>query len=283
MKTDLDLVKERLEYLPEEDPTRVFKWKFSNNQKKKSSFNTRCAGKWAGSIDKEYGYISISLNGKPYDVHRLVYMIENNIEHFKDIPAYIDHIDRNPVNNHPSNLRSGANGINQRNRASLGCINYKGVDKRIIKGEDRYRSRIVVNNREVSLGYYSTAEEAASMYDMACIFCGLDIENSGCIGEYQLLDRYKTKLEKTLKLPKLLTKKSKLLGISWSKKQQKFNTVIWNLTRNYCSGSFTDEVEAALSRNKFILENPELTNNHLTYFDNDFQMFTINNCIKVYS
>ena len=201
----------------------------------------------------------------------------------KDIPAYVDHIDRDPTNNHPSNLRSGADGINQRNRASLGCVNYKGVDKRVIKGEDRYRSRIVVNNREVSLGYYSTAEEAASAYDMACIFCGLDIENSGCIGEYQLLDRYKTNLEKTLKLPKLLTKKSKLLGISWNKKQQKFNTVIWNLARNYCSGSFTDEVEAAMSRNKFILENPELTNNHLTYFDNDFQMFTINNCVKVYS
>ena len=88
MKTDLDLVKERLEYLPEEDPTRVFKWKFSNNQKKQSSFNTRCAGNWAGSVDKDCGYISISLNGRPYDVHRLVYMIENNIEHFKDIPTY---------------------------------------------------------------------------------------------------------------------------------------------------------------------------------------------------
>ena len=46
MKTDLDLVKERLEYLPEEDPYRVFKWKFSYNQKKQSSFNARCAGNW---------------------------------------------------------------------------------------------------------------------------------------------------------------------------------------------------------------------------------------------
>lgn len=283
MKTDLDLVKERLEYLPEEDPTRVFKWKFSSNQKKKSSFNSKYASTWAGYKDKEDNYISISLNGKSHDVHRLVYMFENNIQYFKDIPAYIDHIDRDPTNNHPTNLRSGIEGINQRNRASLGCVSYKGVDKKTIKGVDRFRSRIVINNREVSLGYYSTAEEAASVYNKACLFCGLDAENTGCNVYCVLLDKYKIKLEKTLKLPRLLKKKSKLLGISWNKKQQKFNTVIWNLTRNYCSGSFTDEVEAALSRNKFILENPELTNNHLTYFDNNFQMFTINNSIRVYS
>ncbi len=74
-----------------------------------------------------------------------------------------DHIDRNPLNNQKSNLRIAThtqnlmNRITQKNNSS----GYKGIRKKY-KG---FEARIQVYKKDVYLGYFKTATEAAKAYD----------------------------------------------------------------------------------------------------------------------
>jgi hypothetical protein len=72
-----------------------------------------------GSLDKD-GYIQLSINGKKYKEHRLVYIM-----HHGQIPKIIDHIDGNPANNCIENLREATLSENQYNR-KLGKDNTSG-------------------------------------------------------------------------------------------------------------------------------------------------------------
>lgn len=48
------------------------------------------------------GYLDVQIDGLSYRVHRLIWAMVNGQDPGKLI---VDHIDRNPLNNHPSNLR----------------------------------------------------------------------------------------------------------------------------------------------------------------------------------
>lgn len=82
--------------------------------------------KMAGS--KTRGYISISIRGKKYMAHRLVFLWIN-----KRFPkSQIDHIDHNRSNNNPKNLREVTAKENRQNTSLLGRnkSGFCGVSKR---------------------------------------------------------------------------------------------------------------------------------------------------------
>jgi len=100
------------------------------------------------------GYITIVLGGVSYKAHRLIWIyhhgsIDDNLQ--------IDHINGIRHDNRIENLRLVTNQQNALNRhAVLSIAGLKGVTYDPRTG--RYRSRIKVDGKQVSLGTYDTAE-----------------------------------------------------------------------------------------------------------------------------
>lgn len=78
-----------------------------------------------------------------------------------------DHINRNPLDNRKSNLRTCKQGQNVLNRIKSKNYGnpYKGVSKHT--QNSKWRARIMINQKEISLGCYDTPEEAALSYNKA--------------------------------------------------------------------------------------------------------------------
>lgn len=78
--------------------------------KRKKSTSMTKLGEWAGSIDGR-GYRIITLNSKSVKEHRMVFLLCYGF-----LPEQIDHIDGNPLNNHPENLRASNQILNKQNK-----------------------------------------------------------------------------------------------------------------------------------------------------------------------
>lgn len=130
--------------------------------KRKSSAASRIlVGAKAGSLSGT-GRLQTIFKGKSYLNHRLIYLY-----HYGDIPTYIDHIDRNPLNNRIENLRPSTrsqNGINANLRTD-NISSLKGIS--FFKKTGKFRAQIKFEGRKFHLGYYFTKEEAAKAYNQA--------------------------------------------------------------------------------------------------------------------
>ena len=113
-----------------------------------------------------WGYYRVSLSKKGvkkyYRIHRLVGIAF--IENPENKPE-IDHIDRNKLNNNLSNLRwafsfENVRNVNKRDNTSS---TYKGVSYR--KDNGKWRSRIRINNKLISLGEYENEVDAGLSYN----------------------------------------------------------------------------------------------------------------------
>lgn len=84
-----------------------------------------------------------------------------------DSSLMIDHIDGNPLNNSKINLRICSHNDNIKNLSKHkdNTSGYKGVTKR----RNKWRARICVNRKHISLGCFLTKEEAARAYNEAAI------------------------------------------------------------------------------------------------------------------
>lgn len=152
-----EFVRSILDYDPE---TGGFRWRRRTdikNSRIRNTWNTRLAGRRAGS-EAGRGYLQIRVNDRPYYAHRLAWLHVTG-----EWPALeIDHRDGDPSNNAFSNLRqaTGAqNSANQRNHYDK-AIPYKGVSR----FQGRYRAAIQKNRKRYSLGYFDTPEAAHAAY-----------------------------------------------------------------------------------------------------------------------
>lgn len=91
-------------------------------------------------------------------VHRFVMMAG-------DTPLYVDHINRDPLDNRKVNLRFATPSQNSMNRKPKN--KYKGVNLRKDKKGKPWQAqcRDPVSKKVLHLGYYSTPEEAAKAYN----------------------------------------------------------------------------------------------------------------------
>lgn len=104
------------------------------------------------------GYKYISLRNKKIKLHRLNYYAHNQDWDLFDSSKnnQIDHIDRNPSNNHISNLRVVTH---QQNNFNKTCKGYYWYSPR-----NKWRSIIVINGKSKHLGLHNTEEEARKCY-----------------------------------------------------------------------------------------------------------------------
>lgn len=70
---------------------------------------------------------------------------------------FVDHIDRNPKNNHVSNLRYVTPSINGHNTDTTKGHCWK-PDK------NKWKAYIVIDRKQIHLGYFDTAEEARDAF-----------------------------------------------------------------------------------------------------------------------
>lgn len=118
-------------------------------------------GSVAGCL-RNHNYWYVSYKYKQLLVHRVVY----SLYHKLDIGnSTVDHIDQNPSNNNPCNLRLATHQQQQCNKTSKknSTSNYKGVSWH--KPLSKWRASICVNKKRMHIGYYLTEKEAALAYN----------------------------------------------------------------------------------------------------------------------
>jgi hypothetical protein len=106
-------------------------------------------------------YAVAMINGSRVPMHRLVMNAPRKLE--------VDHINGDPLDNRRSNLRLASHAENLRNQGlqRSNASGYKGVSWSALAG--KWRAQIRVNTRQVHLGLFATAREAALAYDAAAL------------------------------------------------------------------------------------------------------------------
>jgi len=130
-----------------------------SNPKTHAQWNSRCAGKEAGTLNS-YGYKVVKVGGTPIMVHRVAYALFYG----KWPKDKLDHRNRMREDNRIENLREATEHQNQGNKKlqKNNTTGFKGVS--YVKRKNRYRAQIKIEGRILTLGTRKTAEEASGMY-----------------------------------------------------------------------------------------------------------------------
>ena len=143
------LTQERLKKLLHYDPdTGIFAWKVSRGTVK--------VGKITGYVDIN-GYTIIGVDHKIYTAHRLAWLFVYGYFPENDL----DHIDRIRYHNWILNLREVSHQCNVRNSGNRkdNISGVKGVSWH--KREKKWVAQIAVNEKQISIGGYSSFDNAA--------------------------------------------------------------------------------------------------------------------------
>jgi len=108
------------------------------------------AGAPVGTLNKN-GRVQMMLNRRLLAAHRVAWYLMTGSD---PLDALVDHEDRIPSHNWFSNLRLATHKQNQGNRKSYGVSRYR----------NKFRAVISIDNEQIILGTFNTAEEAHKVY-----------------------------------------------------------------------------------------------------------------------
>jgi hypothetical protein len=124
---------------------------------------------WGGNTLKNPHWFKLKINGygryefirvnyKTYQLSRVVYYVNNPEWDIYDTSSnnFIDHIDRNKLNNHITNLRVVTQQQNSQNTDAKGYYYHKRKNK--------YKASIMIDGKFKHIGYYDTEQEARENY-----------------------------------------------------------------------------------------------------------------------
>ena len=152
MALTADRLKELLDYCPESG---VFTWR-------KTSSCRAVAGSVADNVSAN-GYIRIGVDGKVYLAHRLAWLWMNGEWPRK----YVDHANFVTSDNRWANLREANDAENSRHKRlrSDSRSGVRGVQ--FHKQSGKWRARIVVDKKSISLGLYPDKISAGAAFQVA--------------------------------------------------------------------------------------------------------------------
>jgi hypothetical protein len=113
------------------------------------------AGKIAGGTNSSHGYRDVKIEGKLYLAHRIIYLHCHGY-----LPAVIDHIDNDKLNNRVENLRPATKAENGYN-SKLSKVNTSGI-KGVSwhKATQKWQVVMKANGKQIWLGCYSDIKDA---------------------------------------------------------------------------------------------------------------------------
>lgn len=121
------------------------------------SFVYRHNGSPAG-FKRESGYVFVSLEGRHWRAHRLVWLYVIG----RDPEGEIDHINGDRSDNRIVNLRDVSREVNAKN-LSKGCTNTSGVvGVSWVTRKEKWRAYITASYKQVHLGYFGSLLDAVS-------------------------------------------------------------------------------------------------------------------------
>jgi hypothetical protein len=154
----IDYLRKRLRYEP--DTGKLFWLDYEGVAKQ---WRTRRAGKEAFTSVGSVGYYKGSIDRVMYTTHRVAWAIY----HGEWPTGQIDHINGVRTDNRIVNLRVVTCQENQRN-AAIHKDNSSGIGGvSWCKNSSKWRARVMVDRRYISLGYFDTIEEAAEVRKQA--------------------------------------------------------------------------------------------------------------------
>jgi len=148
MKT-IELTKGYVALVDDEDFDRVSQY----------SWNAHVCRRKDKSINKVYA------SGR--DEKRVARLLHRFILGIADPKIEVDHVDGNGLNCQRYNLRVCTTQQNRQYKGKRGKSEFKGISFHSLTG--KWRARIFVNGREISLGLFTGPLEAACAYDMAAV------------------------------------------------------------------------------------------------------------------
>jgi hypothetical protein len=129
----------------------------------KKQYKGSVIGTPVGWLQKN-GYLRISIKGKFYQAHRLVWLF-----HKKELPLYdIDHINGNKSDNRIENLRDINHKLNTQNISKPKKNNALGI-LGVTKVKNKFASNIWLNGKQKYLGKFDDIELAELVYQEAKI------------------------------------------------------------------------------------------------------------------
>lgn len=142
------------ELLDYDETSGLLTWKRSKGAAK--------AGSVAGGLSKRpwQTYIAVRIDCRLYLAHRVIWLLKTGM--FPEL--FIDHADRNGLNNSWSNLREATPAQSSANRKSTRKVQSQPRGVWLNKRSNRYYARGHLNRKAVHLGTYKTAQEAAQAY-----------------------------------------------------------------------------------------------------------------------
>jgi hypothetical protein len=151
MNNLLDFVKENYRY----ENGNFYRLKSSGGEKVGNlvGWTTVCNGKL---------YKKMNINKKTYYQHQLIYLYHHGF-----IPKYIDHIDRNSLNNNIENLRESTQSQNcaNKHKNTNNTSGFKGVT--FNKRNNKWQAQIMVQYKHIILGFFDNVEDGAKAYEIA--------------------------------------------------------------------------------------------------------------------
>lgn len=110
---------------------------------------------YRGAKGYEKPYLRTRFNDAQVYVHRIIWVLMT-----KEQPKEVDHIDGNGLNNRWENLRNVSHSLNGKNQKkhSTNTSGKGGVTYR--KDSGKWRARIIVDGKSISLGTFTEKEDA---------------------------------------------------------------------------------------------------------------------------
>lgn len=118
-----------------------------------------------GGTQRPSGHYYLMIDGLHYGAHRLAYLVAYGVNPGQ---MFVDHINHDPSDNRPSNLRLATLAENARNMKGARKDNQTGLRGiRWHKRDKRWYAKVVVNGKEKYVGYFVEKQDAIDAVNSA--------------------------------------------------------------------------------------------------------------------